>query len=214
MTTWCLWNRRNALHFSRLAHSISKISSVVGSLLQEFIANQNVEPPLPRPTTLHQWCPLEPCTLKVKFDVALFKYTNSAGIGVIVRDWRGAALRALSTPIMLSLSVADMEALMCLRTVQFAAELDLHSVIYEGDSATIISVVSQGSSSLSSFGNIIDDVRCLLPSFSSVKFIHVHHSSNLVANALAKKASTNVGCQVWRDAMPLDIVALIDFDVH
>lgn len=131
-----------------------------------------------------------------------------------MRDWRGAALRALSTPIMLSLSVADMEALMCLRTVQFAAELDLHSVIYEGDSATIISVVSQGSSSLSSFGNIIDDVRCLLPSFSSVKFIHVHHSSNLVANALAKKASTNVGCQVWRDAMPLDIVALIDFDVH
>lgn len=188
-----------------------KISSVVGSLLQEFNANQNVEPPLPRPTTLHQWCPLEPCTLKVNFDVALFKYANSAGIGVIVCDWRGAALRALSTPIMLSLSVADMEALMCFRAVQFAAELDLHSVIYEGDSATIIYVVSQGSSSLSSFGNIIDDVRCLLPSFSSVKFIHVYF---LVADALAKKASTNVGCQVWRDAMPLDIVALIDFDVH
>lgn len=206
MTTWCLWNRRNALHFGRSAHLISSINSVAGLLLQEFIASQNVEPPLPQPSALHQWRPPEPGTLKVNFDAAIFKHTNSAGIGVIVRDWRGAAFGALSTLTLLPSLVANMEALACLRVVQFAAELDLHSVIFEGDSATIISAVSQGNSSLSSFGNIIDDVRCLLPSFSSIKFIHVHRSGNLVANALAKMASINVGCQVWMDAMPLDIV--------
>ena len=150
----------------------------------------------------------------MNFDAALFKHTNSAGIGVIVRDWRGVALGALSTPTLLSSSVADMEDLACLRAVQFVTELDLHCVIFEGDSAAIISAVSQGISLLSSFGNILDDVRCLIPSFSSVKFSHVNRFGNLVAVALAKKASSNVGCQVWMDALPLDIDALVDFDVH
>ncbi|XP_075638395.1 uncharacterized protein LOC142610469 [Castanea sativa] len=121
---------------------------------------------------------------------------------------------ALSSPIMLSSSVADMEALAYLRAVQFAAKLDLHCVILEGDSATIISAVSQGTSLLSSFGNIVDDVRHLLPSFSSVTFSHVNCTGNIVADALAKKASSVVGCQVWMNALPSDIAALVDFDVH
>ena len=150
----------------------------------------------------------------MNFDAALFNHTNSVGIGVIVRDWRGVALGALSTPTLLSSSVADMEDLACLRAVQFVTELDLHCVIFEGDSAAIISAVSQGISLLSSFGNILDDVRCLIPSFSSGKFSHVNRSGNLVADALAKKDSSNVGCQVWMDACPLDIDALVDFDVH
>ena len=87
-------------------------------------------------------------------------------------------------------------------------------MIVEGDSAIIIAAVSQGRSLLSSFGNIVDDVQCLLPNFSSIQFSHVNRSGNLVADALAKKASSIVGCHVWQDALPLDIAALVDFDVH
>ena len=141
----------------------------------------------------------------MNFDLAFFKHTKSAGIGIIVRNWRGASLGTLSMPTPLSSSFADMEALSCLRAVQFAAE---------GDSATIISAVSQGTSLLSSYGNIVDDVRYLLPSFSSVTFSHVNRTGNIVADALAKKASSNVGCQVWMNALPLDIAVLVDFDVH
>lgn len=112
---------------------------------------------------------------------------------------------------MLSSIVADMEALACLRAVQFAA---LQRVIFEGDSATIISAVSQGTSRLSSFGNIVDDVRLLLPSFSSVSFSHVNRSGNKVGDALAKKASSIVGIHIWMEALPLDIVELVNFDVH
>ena len=59
-------------------------------------------------------------------------------------------------------------------------------MIVEGDSATIIAAVSQGRSLLSSFGNIVDDVQCLLSNFSSVKFSHV----NVVADALAKQVTS------------------------
>uniref|UniRef100_A0A7N2MRL8 Uncharacterized protein n=1 Tax=Quercus lobata TaxID=97700 RepID=A0A7N2MRL8_QUELO len=43
---------------------------------------------------------------------------------------------------------------------------------------------------------------------------HVNRSGNLVADALAKKAASIVGSHVWPDALPLDIAALVDFDVH
>ena len=85
--TWCLWNRRNALHFGRLTHPISNISFVAGALPQDFIASQILEIPLPRPFARHQWHPPKPGFVKVNFNAALFKHTNSAGIGVIVHDW-------------------------------------------------------------------------------------------------------------------------------
>ena len=42
-----------------------------------------------------------------------------------MHDWRGVSLGALSTHTSLASSVADMEALACLRAVQYAAELEL-----------------------------------------------------------------------------------------
>ena len=87
-------------------------------------------------------------------------------------------------------------------------------MIFKGVSTTIINVVSQGNASLSSFGNIVDNIRCLVSGFSFFNFLHVHHSGNFVVDALAKKSKNFVGCQVWLAAMPLDIAALIDFDVH
>ena len=87
-------------------------------------------------------------------------------------------------------------------------------MIDEGDSAIIIAAFSQGRFLLSSFGNIVDVVQCLLPKFSSIQFSHVNRSGNLEADALAKKASSVVACHVWPDALPLDIAALVVFDVH
>ena len=161
-----------------------------------------------------QWRPPEQGLVKVNFDAALFKHKNSARLGAIVRDWRGANLGALSMPVLLSSTIAELEALACLRAVQFATDLGLQRVIFEGDSTTIIFAVSHGYSVMASFGNIIDDVRHLLPRFSVVSFNNVHRSGNVVAEALAKKASSIVGCHIWMDTLPLDIAELVSFDVH
>ena len=84
---WCLWNRRNALHFGRPANPMANISSVASALVQEFIASQIPEIPIQQPSAQHQWRPPETDAVKVNFDAALFKRTSSAGIGIIVRDW-------------------------------------------------------------------------------------------------------------------------------
>ena len=102
--------------------------------------------------------------------------------------------------IPLANSITDMEALACRRAVQFAADLGLHRVIFEGDSATVINAVTQDNAALSSF--------------PFVNFVHVPRSGNIVVDALAKKAKDLVGCQVWSHVMPADIAPLVGFDVH
>ena len=47
---------------------------------------QEVEPEKARHVLLHQWRPPELDVRKVNFDVAVFKASNSAGIGVVVCD--------------------------------------------------------------------------------------------------------------------------------
>ena len=67
----------------------------------------------------------------------------------------------------------------------YIAKNDLHNVIFEG--------VSQESTVLTSFGNIVDDIRALVVVFQFFQFVHVHRTCNVVADALANKAKNLVG---------------------
>ena len=111
-------------------------------LVVQLSPSQISETPHLRPSAQHQWRPPEQGFVKVNFDAAMFNHSNSAGLGVIVRDWRGVSLGAMSTHTSLASSVADMEALACLRVVQFAAERELQQVIIEGDSVIIIAAIT------------------------------------------------------------------------
>ena len=109
----------------------------------------------------------------------------------------GEATAAVSMPIALASTVADLEVLACRRAVMFAAEKDLQNVIFEGDSASVINAISQESPVLNSYGDVVDDIRTLVSVFQSFHFVHVHRSCNVVADALAKKAKCSVGPQEW-----------------
>ena len=98
------------MHFGRPVQPLSNIYLLAGSLLQEFLEAQNSVPTVIRPPIQRLWRPPDQARYKVNIDAAVFKPSNSAGIGVIARNWRGEAIGALSLPIPWSLSVADMEA--------------------------------------------------------------------------------------------------------
>ena len=157
--------------------------------LQEFLAAQEDEAPtIHSPVNQHQWRPPEHDHFKVNFDVAVFKSLNLAGIGVVICDWCGDIVAALSMPIALASTVADLEALACRHALMFAAEKDLQNVIFEGDSVSAIIAIVQENPILTSYGDIVDDIRSLVSAFQSAQFVFVHRSCNVVADALAKKA--------------------------
>lgn len=88
------------------------------------------------------WHPPDLDTYKLNFDAIIFNASNVAGIGVIVRDWRGETIAALSQPILASHLVADMEALACRRAIEFSAKIGLRRVVFDGDSALVINAIT------------------------------------------------------------------------
>ena len=96
---------------------------------------------------------------KANFDGALFKTCDTAGLGVIIRDNVGAIIGALSMRIPLPQSVATVEALACRRAVQFAVEIGLHEIIFEGDAAMVIQAIKTGVADQSSHGHIVGDIQ-------------------------------------------------------
>ncbi|XP_075645505.1 uncharacterized protein LOC142616565 [Castanea sativa] len=117
-------------------------------------------------------------------------------------------------PIPLPQSVADVEALACRRAVQFAAEIGLNRVVFEGDSLVIINALTTDSGVLASYGTVLDDIRVMILGFQMVGFKYVPRICNAVADGLAKKAKSAVGLQVWLEDIPSDIVPLVLRDVH
>ena len=93
-------------------------------------------------------------------------------------------------------------------------EIGLTRVVFEGDSVVIINALLHGASELASFGNILDNIHLHSFVFQFVEFVHVSRNCNSVADALAKKAKSNVGAQVWLHDLPTDIVPLVLHDVH
>ena len=72
---------------------------MAGSYLQEFLDVQDQTPAATGHSLPQQWQPPDENKFKVNFDAAVFKSCNQAGLGVIVWDWRGEAIGALSTSV-------------------------------------------------------------------------------------------------------------------
>ena len=103
-------------------------------------------------------------------------------------------------------------ALACLRAVQFASEIGLTRVVFEGDSAAVIDALRQGSGEFTYYGNVLDDIRVHVSAFQFFDFNLVNRLCNSIADA--KKASSVVGLQVWLGDLPTDIAPLLFHDVH
>ena len=114
---------------------------------------------------------------------------------MIIRDNKGAVIGALAMRIPLPQSVATIEALTYRCVVQFAIEIGLHDVIFEGDAAVVIQAIKHGSADQSPYGHIVGDIIDQSSLLFHSDFCYVNRSCNKVANALA--TSVRLDFQVW-----------------
>ena len=92
-----------------------------------------------------KWNPPPSTSLKINFDGAIFRKTDEAGLGVVVRDHQGRVMASMSQKIKLPSSSDEVEALAAVRAISFALELHLPSIIVKGDSELIISALCHNS---------------------------------------------------------------------
>ncbi|KAK9997230.1 hypothetical protein SO802_021916, partial [Lithocarpus litseifolius] len=84
---------------------------------------------------------------------------GAASIGVVVRDSTDEVLAAMSEIIPLPSSIVVLETLAARRAVVFLKELDLHSLIFEGDSKESILAIKNQSIHHPSVGHLIKDIN-------------------------------------------------------
>ena len=135
----------------------------------------------------------------------------SAGIGVVIRDWEGQIIAALSQKVRFPGSVDLVEALAACRAISFAKELSIHQMVIEGDSLRVIQAINGIRPVRTMYGHVIDDIRFLSSSISC-SFLHVKRKGNRLAHALARRAVSTADTDVWLEDLPQDLDDVFQLD--
>ena len=170
-------------------------------------------PSSPKATITFRWLPPPTGWVKVNFDRATFKEKSLAGLGCIIRNEKGLVMAAFTQIIPLPTLVEMVEVLAMRSAIGFAQELSLDQVILEGDSETIIRVLSRGGWDSSSLGHIFKDINFFSSVFQSLSFCHTRRQGDRVAHRLARLACKFSQFHVWMDEIPPDIESLYLSDI-
>ena len=126
-----------------------------------------------RTTTTTRWSPPSEELVKINFDGALFGESESAGIGVVIRNSGGEVMASLLEKIVKPQTAELVEILAARRAVLFSREMGFFKSVFEGDSATVIKLLQDRNVSHFQGGHILKDILSYLNSFQSCSFSHI-----------------------------------------
>ena len=115
----------------------------------------------------------------------------------MIHDNVGGVLAPLTKKIPLPQMVVDVEVVATRRAIMLARDLNLNSIILEGDSQIITRAIQAKEQSLASYGNLIEEIKILADSFLNFRISHVKRKGNSVAHNLARHARHVSGLVVW-----------------
>ncbi|XP_075635372.1 uncharacterized protein LOC142607649 [Castanea sativa] len=184
-----IWWSRNKLVFDS-SPPASPID-VTADINRSFSAYSNAWKLKMQPT-ISAWEPPPPGWVKFNFDVAI---TLSASFpSAIFRDSNRHFISIFTAKESIS-SLAWAKAKAALLAVSSAANLQLPSIIFEGDAKIVIdSIKAPSSTPFWDLRLIISNIQLLLPYFSQVVFNFCHRASNGLTHSIAFWASF---CSTW-----------------
>lgn len=101
--------------------------------MEEYRAATEIVHP-PRPTEAMKWHPPDHPIYKLNVDAAVLKELNATGMGMVLRDWEGNVLAAMSKRISAPLATLEAEAKSMEVAIHFAWEMGFREIICETDS--------------------------------------------------------------------------------
>jgi hypothetical protein len=115
--SWSLWQRRNKQRLHQEVEAIDQVSTRARAYLDEFVSSiEPLHPAEPTSTLAIKWHPPSRHNFKINYDGAVFKETNEAGIGVVVRNKAGHVMASLVQKVRYPQSVESIEDKTCSKT--------------------------------------------------------------------------------------------------
>ena len=210
---WAIWHARNEFHFSK---SISDPSSVLAkaeamcssyqriSFQEETAAGSSSEP------TVTWWKPPPENWFKLNVDAATNAGKERAGLGAIVRNWKGEIMAAgiQSTDFHGDVEYAEAEAIYF--GIKMAIDAGLVPLMVESDSKIAVSLAN--GRSLKEISWLIGEIKGCMGVKKSFKINHVLRSSNTTAHRLAKYAVSNPSDVIWLEEIPTHVSLFLSSD--
>ena len=135
-TAWCIWKNINSLKFEGRGKAGKLIVKEAEMLVEEF-SSGNIKEKLLVVTRTQAWRPPREGWYKVNVDGAVFKETNSCGIGVVIRNDQGQIMGAMSKKLNLPLGAVEVEAKAFEEGLLLVGDLGLKQIILEGDAQIV-----------------------------------------------------------------------------
>ncbi|XP_060959406.1 uncharacterized protein LOC133030622 [Cannabis sativa] len=213
-TMWAIWHNRNKVTHGGVSRPSHAIASFAVTHLERFISSKakhyhgsaSIIPPVTVSTSIHTpevapvarlhqdntrhspWLPPSPTGLKLNVDAAVNHELKILGIGVVIRDYLGNVVAALSKPVQGCFRSDEMEAKALFHSLNWVVQMPLSISHIETDALRVSLALNSTSCNLSSFNDLIVDISCLLSFFSGVTISHVKRNANQTAHGLAKYA--------------------------
>lgn len=214
-TAWMVWNQRNK---ARLNLQVIPLHQVADQA-KELLAQYRVKLQVPKVQLMNsgsrgsRWrCP-QVGLVKINFDGAICSEANMSGIGVVIRDDKGAVLASCSEKIPRACKADEIEALAAMKPLSFAFELGFWSAILDGDSLGLIQALKSEEQSLAPTGLLIEDVKMFANNYVRLLYSHIKRNGNRVAHSLAKNVLHIPNFQVWMEDVSSHIVSILQLDV-
>ncbi|KAL2943143.1 hypothetical protein RDABS01_031491, partial [Bienertia sinuspersici] len=202
---WGIWVRRNKWVFEAKKTEVNEVVQRAVSLVGEFdLANVDAGENFVSNAAPSVWTP--PCegVYKINSDAAIFG-SGRVGFGTIMRDFSGDVMVAACDWVEGDNEIEVAEALGARFALQIAVEAGLSRVVLEVENVKLFSHLKNNTYENSYFGTIVQDVRTLERSCSSVEYSNVRREGNKVAHHLANLSLSFDAMRVWIEEVPPEI---------
>lgn len=155
---WSVWYQRNKTCLPEQSLPLDKISTLAIGYIQDF---NNLGSPLHRSrhATEKNWRPPVIGNMKTNYDGAMFDESDEAGIGVVIQNFNGEVMVALSEKIQKPSFMEVLELLVARQAVSFTLELGFKNSTFKGDSKPVVVKSLQGRGMENSQrGHLIKDI--------------------------------------------------------
>ncbi|XP_060969794.1 uncharacterized protein LOC115713245 [Cannabis sativa] len=146
--------------------------------------------------------------LKMNVDAACDVSRNKIGVGIIIQNSSGQVVAANSKLLTGRYKPQEMEAKALILGIDCAALCNLSVNLLESDSLILVNSINSNSNAISSFGDLVLDIKNRLSYLSSVCVSHVKQDANQAAHGLAKDALELDDDCMWFEEIPSTIFSV------
>jgi ribonuclease HI len=137
------------------------------------------------------WIPPEEGWVKLNFDGASRGNPGVAGIGGIIRNWKGEIISKFSQPIKPTTNNMA-ECLAALEGLKICKRLNFPKLIIEGDSQIIINAIRTKKMPNWILNSKIEEINHILESFPEILVKHTYREGNSDADNLANLGANGI----------------------